>query len=221
MRILLSTSGPPVDTGVRLRAPIPGEHLILTGTYTVNAGGLARVMFYNGNPVGMYDMPGDGQPRAFHWDLGSVPRTAGDSLYVGLVRTGARDARVTMTINQPLPDLSADLLLMEPRFTVVPEQQRSSKAQGFLRYGISRAGAAVQYDQTFAPGWSISRASNHFESVAGFNLWTLEQQGDRSVIAYRTGVVYALAAAFSLAVFTLLGILAALGLARRSQQRPE
>ncbi|HLI97521.1 MAG TPA: hypothetical protein VKT72_15735 [Candidatus Baltobacteraceae bacterium] len=220
VRISLSTSGPPVDTGVRLRAPIPGEHLILTGTYTVSPGALARVMFYNGNPVGMYDMPGDGQPREFHWDLASVPRTHGDSLYVGLVK-GARDAHVTMTLNQPLPDLSADLLLMEPRFTVVPEQQRLPKAQGFLRYGIDRADGVVQYDQTYAPGWSVSSASEHLESVAGFNLWTFDRQADHAVIEYHTGVIYVVAAAFSLAVFTLLGILAALGVMRRGPARSE
>jgi hypothetical protein len=221
VKIVLAASHAPIDTGVVLRPFESSERMLLTGRYTVSPGDFARVMFYgDGKPHGMYDMPGDGQPREFHWDLAKVPRTPGDSLFVGLVPKGARTAHVTITLNQPLPALSADLLLMEPGFAVVPEQQLAGENLGFLRYDIGRARAVVQYDQTYGGGWQIAGAWRHVQSVSGFNLWMLRGPGERAVIAYRTGVVYFIAEVFSLAVFLLLG-LAAAGAARPRPSRSE
>lgn len=212
VRITLSAAKYAIDTGVKLRVPRRGEHLLLTGSYTVSKGALARVMFYSDKPEAMYDMPGDGQPRYFHWDLSRVPRIAGDQLYVGLDPKGTHTGHVTMMLNQTIPYVSANLLLMEPGFSIVSERQLRPQNLRFLRFGVGHTGSIVQYDQTYDKGWTLQNASRHIESTSGFNVWMIGNNAQKSsVVRYRTGVAYVVAAVFSLCIFLMLGLLTVAG----------
>jgi hypothetical protein len=146
-------------------------------------------------------------PRQFHWDLASVPRTPGDSFQVGFDPQGHTGAFYTVDLSPAVPALSANVVLMEPRFHIDSEQQLAPENRRFLRFAVNGPQTVLQYDQTFDPGWGVRGSLAHLESTSGFNIWVMGGSQRSAIIAYRTGFAYGAAIIVSIALFLFLTVM--------------
>ncbi len=208
--IELQTTYHTVDVHVPLRAPLPNEQLILTGSYAASKGSAVRIMLYDGvhdKEMLAQTYAGDGNRFNFHIDLSSVQRSVNDLLYVYLDPQGTGKAGASILLSPAVPKVSANVVLARPGFRVDDEQQLNPENDHFLRFSAANAARIVQYDQTFDKGWQVPGAAQHLASAAGFNLWVMNSPSSRVTIRYRTGLAYALGlVASALVVIALLAL---------------
>jgi hypothetical protein len=195
---------------IPLRPQMPADHFHIVGTYVAVPKSMLRItLIHPGANEFIYDLWGDGKPHYYHLNaLYRVARHPGDQLYVYYFppaeHPGAAKAQISISL---VEGMAADLILMEPGFSVGKEKQISPDDLGMNRQRISGVQRVVQYDQTYDKGWRLSGRATHYSSTSGFNVWVRQDEGGSATISYQTGVSYTVAAILSLMVLCALGLL--------------